>query len=57
MTAGHCPAADPQALSAGPLAAEPAYMARWLALEVRLADEAVCADQDLYDLLSLLQEK
>jgi hypothetical protein len=32
------------------------YMARWLALEVLMTDEDVCADADLYDKLSRLQE-
>jgi hypothetical protein len=33
------------------------YMARWLALEVLMTDEAVCADEELFDRLSALQEK
>ena len=48
---------DPLALSATLMAAEPAYMARWLALEVLMADETVCEDTALYDRLSVLQEK
>jgi hypothetical protein len=48
---------DPLTLSATLMAEEPAYMARWLALEVLIADQAVCADTVLYDRLSVLQEK
>jgi hypothetical protein len=47
---------DPAALSAKLATEEPAYMAKWLALELLLADETVRADADLYDRLSLLQE-
>lgn len=36
---------------------EPQYMARWLALEVLMADEIVGADTDLYERLSVLQDK
>ena len=36
---------------------ERAYMARWLALEVLMTDETVCEDEELYDRLSVLQEK
>jgi hypothetical protein len=32
-------------------------MARWLALEVLMTDEAVCDDEDLFGKLSALQEK
>jgi hypothetical protein len=48
---------DPLALSARLMTEERAYLARWLALEVLLTDEAVCEDEDLYDRLSVLQEK
>lgn len=48
---------DPLALSATLIREERAYMARWLALEVLMTDETVCADEDLYDRLSVLQEK
>jgi hypothetical protein len=48
---------DPLALSARLMTQERAYMARWLALEVLMTDEAVCEDEDLYDRLSALQEK
>ncbi len=48
---------DPLALSATLMTEERAYMARWLALEVLMTDEAVCQDGELYDRLSILQEK
>lgn len=48
---------DPQALSDTLMTEERAYMARWLALEVLMTDEAVCADVDLFDRLSGLQDK
>ena len=48
---------DPLALSATLMTEERAYMARWLALEVLMTDEAVCEDEELYGLLSALQEK
>jgi hypothetical protein len=38
------------------MAEERAYMARWLALEVLMADEAVREDEELCNRLSLLQE-
>jgi hypothetical protein len=53
----HRPLEDPLALSAKLASDERQYMARWLALEVLMTDEAVCADEDLYDRLSALQEK
>jgi hypothetical protein len=43
---------DPQALSETLMTEERAYMARWLALEVLMTDEAVCCDEDLFDKLS-----
>ena len=49
--------ADPAGLSATLMLKEPAYMARWLALEVLLADEAVCADTTLFDKLAALQDQ
>ena len=48
---------DALALSARLMTEERAYMARWLALEVLMTDEAVRADEALYDRLSALQEK
>lgn len=48
---------DPQALSDTLMTEEPAYMARWLALEVLMADEAVREDEDLFGKLSALQDK
>jgi hypothetical protein len=48
---------DPQALSDTLMTEERAYMARWLALEVLMTDEAVCDDEDLFDKLSALQDK
>ena len=51
------PLKDPVALSAMLARDERQYMARWLALEVLMTDEAVCADEELYDRLSVLQEK
>ena len=48
---------DPQALSDTLMTEERAYMARWLALEVLMTDEAVCDDEDLFDKLSALQGK
>ena len=48
---------DPLALSATLMTEERAYMARWLALEVLMTDEAVCEDEELYGRLSVLQEK
>jgi hypothetical protein len=36
---------------------EPEYMARWLALEVLITDKAVCADAELFDRLSALQDR
>lgn len=48
---------DALALSARLMTEERAYMARWLALEILMTDEAVCADEALYDRLSALQEK
>jgi len=48
---------DPQELTNVLLTEERAYMVRWLALEVLLTDTAVCDDEDLYDRLSILQEK
>jgi hypothetical protein len=48
---------DPQALSDTLMIEERAYMARWLALEVLMTDEAVCDDEDLFDKLSALQDK
>jgi hypothetical protein len=48
---------DPLALSARLMTQERAYMARWLALEVLMTDEAVCEDEDLYNRLSALQEQ
>lgn len=50
-------AQDPQALSDTLMIEERAYMARWLALEVLMADEAVCDDEDLFDKLSALQNR
>lgn len=49
--------ADPVELSADLLTTQRAYMVRWLALEVLLTDDAVCADTELFDRLSLLQER
>jgi hypothetical protein len=48
---------DPLALSATLMTQERAYMARWLALEILMTDETVCEDEELYDRLSVLQEK
>lgn len=48
---------DPRALSAELMTTERAYMARWLALEVLMTDEAVCADEELFSRLSDLQER
>lgn len=48
---------DPQALSDTLMTEERAYMARWLALEVLMTDEAVCNDEDLFGKLSALQEQ
>jgi hypothetical protein len=48
---------DPQALSDTLMTEERAYMARWLALEVLMTDEAVCDDEDLFGKLSALQDK
>jgi hypothetical protein len=48
---------DPLALPATLMTEERAYMARWLALEVLMTDETVCEDEELYDRLSVLQEK
>ena len=48
---------DPAALSAELMRSEHAYMARWLALTVLMDDEAVCADEELYDRLSVFQEQ
>ena len=48
---------DPLALSATLMTEERAYLARWLALEVLMTDETVCEDEELYDRLSVLQEK
>jgi hypothetical protein len=48
---------DPQALSDTLMTEERAYMARWLALEVLMTDEAVCDDDDLFGKLSALQDK
>jgi hypothetical protein len=58
MTTGNGPVTgDPRALSAELMTAERAYMARWLALEVLMTDEAVCADEELFNRLSDLQER
>jgi hypothetical protein len=58
MTDGTGPGATgPRALSAELMTTERAYMARWLALEVLMTDEAVCADEDLFNRLSELQDK
>ncbi len=51
------PLTGPLTLSAMLARDERQYMARWLALEVLMTDEAVCADEELYDRLSVLQEK
>jgi hypothetical protein len=48
---------DPAALSAGLMREEHVYMARWLALAVLLNDEVVCADEALYNHLSVFQEQ
>lgn len=48
---------DPHALSAELMTRERAYMARWLALEILMTDDAVCADEELYGRLSELQER
>lgn len=48
---------DPQALSDTLMTEERAYMARWLALEVLMTDEAVCDDEDLFGKLTALQDK
>lgn len=48
---------DPQALSDTLMTEERAYMARWLALEVLMTDEAVCDDDDLFGKLAALQDK
>jgi hypothetical protein len=48
---------DPAALSAELMRTEHAYMARWLALAVLLNDEVVCAGAELYDRLSVFQER
>lgn len=48
---------DPQALSDLLMTEERAYMARWLALEVLMTDEAVCDDEELFGKLSALQDK
>lgn len=51
------PVPDPAELSARLQREEPEYMAKWLALEVLITDEEVCQDGELYDKLSVLQEK
>jgi hypothetical protein len=48
---------DPLALSATLMTEERAYMAKWLALEVLMTDQAVCEDEELYGRLSVRQEK
>ena len=48
---------DPLELSATLMRDERAYMARWLALEVLMTDQAVCEDEELYERLSVLQER
>lgn len=48
---------DPLALSFALMTEERAYMARWLALEVLMTDEAVCEDDELFGRLSALQDK
>jgi hypothetical protein len=48
---------DPAALSARLMREDHVYMARWLALAVLMNDEAVCADEALYDRLSAFQEQ
>jgi hypothetical protein len=48
---------DPQALSALLMTREPAYMARWLALQVLMTDEVVQGDEELFGRLSDLQEQ
>ena len=58
MTAGGGPVIeDPEALSDELMTTERAYMARWLALEVLMTDEAVCDDGDLFGRLSALQDR
>jgi hypothetical protein len=48
---------DPRALSALLMTREPAYMARWLALQVLMTDEVVQGDEELFGRLSDLQEQ
>jgi hypothetical protein len=48
---------DLQALSDTLMTEERAYMARWLALEILMTDETVCADEELFGRLSELQGK
>lgn len=48
---------DPVALYERLAADDRQYMMRWLALELLLTDDEVCADRELYDKFSALQER